>query len=425
MGNSVKMLIMVAMFISLASMVIAVPVTIDKVKVNGDEVLPSGSEVRSLDRNNEFDVKVFFTADADAEDTQVEVMMRGYDHDDLIDDITDVFDVKDGVSYVKTLHLELPQRMDSDDTYYLRVIIADRHSELVQENYVIYVDSNRHSVMIKDVLFSPENEVKTGRALLGTVRLKNYGKKDEESIKIQMSIPDLGISASDYIDKLDAGDSVTSEELYLRIPMCTAGGDYAIQISISYDDGDETQAMTKSIRVVEDESCGATQPVATEEKTFVTAPGSQDVTKGTTGAVYPVLLTNAGSTAKTYSFKLNGVETFGTYRIEPSAVMVVPAGKTETVYLYISANDEAVEGESAFFVEINSGTDKKMLPLTANVVAGEEAAPEAAGWDRVKRGLEIGLVVLVVLLVILGLIIGFNKLKGNDEEDDSAGQTYY
>jgi len=57
------------------------------------------------------------------------------------------------------------------------------------------------------------------------------------------------------------------------------------------------------------------------------------------------------------------------------------------------------------------------VTLKANVVGG------AAGSVDLKRALEIGLIVLVVILVILGLIIGFNKLKG--DEDDKEGESYY
>ncbi|RMF06662.1 hypothetical protein D6764_01770 [Candidatus Woesearchaeota archaeon] len=432
MVSSVRSVILTALFLvgllSMASIALAVPVTIDQVKVNGDVVSPGGTEVRSLDRDNEFDVKVFLTALADADNVQVEVMMRGYDHNDLIEDISDVFDLEEGVTYVKTLHITLPKRMEAQDQYWLRVLVTDRNSDLVQENYVIYVNTDRHDVEIRDVIFSPENEVKAGRALLATVRIKNYGKTDEENIKVSVSIPDLGVSASDYIDELDAGDSISSEELYLRIPMCVETGTYDVKVEAEYDDGDEVTTKTESIRVVQDETCGAKEEKPSEqtEKTFITAPGSQDVVKGTTGAVYPVLITNAGSQAKTYALSVSGVESWGAYRIEPSAVLVVPAGKTETAYVYVTANEDAPEGEAAFFVEVSSGSDKKMLPLTANVVKGEETEAGASSWDKVKRGLEVGLVVLVVLLVILGLIIGFNKLKGDEgsgEEDMS--QTYY
>ena len=48
----------------------------------------------------------------------------------------------------------------------------------------------------------------------------------------------------------------------------------------------------------------------------------------------------------------------------------------------------------------------------------------ASSWS-LPRGVEIGLIALIVLLVILGLIIGFNKLKHDDEEDENNGKTYY
>ena len=72
--------------------------------------------------------------------------------------------------------------------------------------------------------------------------------------------------------------------------------------------------------------------------------------------------------------------------------------------------------------------------LRANVKPGEAvsdvttvSAVDDGNWDSVKRGLEIGLIVLVVLLVILGLIIAVNKIRGNDDdsEDEGSEQTYY
>jgi hypothetical protein len=66
--------------------------------------------------------------------------------------------------------------------------------------------------------------------------------------------------------------------------------------------------------------------------------------------------------------------------------------------------------------------------LTANVepAATEEVSEEASSWDSVKKGLEVGLIVLVILLVILGLIIVVNKLRSqDDDEEDEKSKTYY
>ena len=64
----------------------------------------------------------------------------------------------------------------------------------------------------------------------------------------------------------------------------------------------------------------------------------------------------------------------------------------------------------------------KQVPLRANIAGGAAAT---SGLSKIKKALEVGLVILVVLLVILGLIIGFNKLKGSEDEEEGDEKTYY
>jgi len=99
------------------------------------------------------------------------------------------------------------------------------------------------------------------------------------------------------------------------------------------------------------------------------------------------------------------------------------AGETQTAYLYVTPKEDAPEGEKVFMVSVETQGDQKQVALTANVLAGE--SEPLGDWDKVKKGLEIGLIVLVVLLVVLILIIGFNKLKGDEEPEEISGQTYY
>jgi len=89
--------------------------------------------------------------------------------------------------------------------------------------------------------------------------------------------------------------------------------------------------------------------------------------------------------------------------------------------VYVTAGAETAAGEYTFTVGIEGlSEDTQTIVMTANV-----AEEVNAGWDNVKKGLEIGLIVLVVLLVLIGLIIGFGKLRSNDEDDDDEAQTYY
>jgi len=398
---------------------------IEEVELDDDTLSASSTNVvRALDRGDEFEVKIHLTSDVDFKNVQVEAEMRGYDHDDRVEDITDVFDMKAGVTYVKKLTLKFAERLDQD-RYKLRVQIEDRDSNTVEETYELEIETKRHLLTIKDIVFSPEDTVKAGRALLTTVRVANDGQEDEEGVKIKVSIPALGISASDYIDELEAegkdDDEKTSEELYMRIPDCSEPGDYKVRVEVIYDDGDEKITKETIISVREGDFC-ETEAAKEKPKTIITVGvESQDLTQGQGGAVYPLTITNMGTTTKSYTVGVEGVDSFGTSRVSPSNFVVLGAGETKAVYVYVSAKEDAPVGQNMFAVTVSSGGEVlQQITLKANVLA-----KTAAGWDKVKRALEVGLVVLVILLVILGLIIGFSKLKGKEETEETESQTYY
>jgi uncharacterized membrane protein len=403
----------------------ALPIKDIEVKVNGDIVEQTGSnKIYDFEKNQDLEVKVRVTADADLENVQIEARLRGYDHDDLMEDITDVFDMKNGTTYTKKLTVPLRLRMDQD-RYKLRITISDRDGDENTYTYELEVDTKRHQLAIKDVILSPENEVKAGRALLTSVRIKNYGERAEDGIKIKVSIPDLGISATDYVDELDEeggdDDSVTSEELYMRIPSDAQTGEYTLRVEVIYDDGDEKEVEEMIIRVKGAEEEAAEEEAVGKEKTIITlAAGAQTATQGGGEAVYPITITNEGTASKTYVISADGAD-WAAFRISPSNVLVVGAGESKAVNVYVAAGADAPVGEQTFSVTVSSGEKTlKEIPMKLNV---EEGA--VSGWSKVKRGLEVALVVLVILLVILGLIIGFNKLKGEEEEGKEEGETYY
>lgn len=424
---NVLMVLMLALMATAA--VSAVPVTIDEVEVDDEEVDATGSNfVRVVDRGNEFDVDVKLSATDDVDDVQVEAVLRGYDDNELIEDITDVFDMKANRTYIKKLDLNFPSGLDKDQ-YKLRVRVENRDGDTTQETYELEIENERHDVKINDVIFSPFGEVTAGRALLTTVRLENFGMVDEDDgVKVSVRMPELGIAAADYIDEVDEDDAITSEELYMRIPKCTKEGTYDVEVSIEYDDGEEVETVEESIRVAESEVCADGSEDEDKPKTVIAVgPQTQDVKVGE-GAVYPVTITNAGNTAKTYVVKADGYQDWADVRVSPANIVVLQPGEAKALYVYASPMQAAQVGEHMFSLSISSeGKTLKEFTLKANVQEGE--AEEQDGGMDVRNVLLIGLLVLVVLLVILGLIIGFGKLKGDDkdfdDEDSERGETYY
>ena len=417
----IKVLSIFILFLFSILAVNALSVTIDSVKLDCDVLSPtSTNEVFDFERDQELDVKVRITANAASNDVQIEVAIRGYDHDDLIEDITDTFDVKQGVTYTKKLTLPLRQRLDQD-RYKLRVLITDRDGDLIQETYELEINTKRHAIQIRDVVLSPGEEVRAGRALLVAVRLRNMGEKDEEGIKVTVSIPELGVSASDFVDELekdgDDDDETTTEELYLRIPDSTETGEYTLRIVVEFDDGDEREVEERVIRVIGEEGL-TVQETLTKEKTIITVAADAQSLQTGQEVAYPITLTNAGSNSKTYIVSANGAS-WANFRISPSNVVVIDAGESKAVSIYVTANANALAGQQTFTVTISIG-DKvlKQIPLTANVSVVNTTT-------KLKKGLEVGLVVLVVLLVIIALIIGFSKLRGKEEGKEGEEEPYY
>lgn len=390
----------------------SVPVAIEKVYIN-DRAVEDGEVRAGIIRGDTVDIEVKLEANATDRNVVVEATIEGLDHDaELAEDKTDAFTVDSGKTYYKNLQIELPERMDVEQ-YALRIEVSNREDDEVVYNAVLEVDQERNAMNIKDVLFSPEGQVKAGRALLTTVRMKNMGEDEEEDVKVRVSIPELGISASDYIDEVESEDTVTSEELYMRIPECAEAGQYTATVNVEFDEGDESVTESYMVNVVESDACG----VGVDKTVIAVSTDSQEITAGASGAVYPLTISNTASSAKTYTISAEA-GAWADVKVSPS-VAVLAAGETKVAYVYVSAEEEATAGEKTIALTVSSGSETlKTVTLNANVVE-----PEESGWDKVKKGLEVALVVLVVLLVVIGLIVGFNRLKGDEDEDKE--ETYY
>ncbi|MBW2999638.1 hypothetical protein KY339_03105 [Candidatus Woesearchaeota archaeon] len=411
------------------------------VKVNGD-IYETGDTIREqLLRGDELEVKVKLQSNVDMKNVEVEAEITGDEHYD-IEQTSETFDVKAGVRYTKTLTLRLPDLMDQD-SYDLRVSVHGRTGRDEVYNYKLLIEAPRHSVIIKEVSFSPDDTVRAGTGLLVNVKVRNIGVKDEDEVDVRVSIPALSIyPLPDSIHDLESDDTETSEDLWIDIPPCTEAGQYKAVVSVEFDDGFDEVSEEHMITVLENDLvCAIDKPDDDDDddddtgdvlgKTLITVgPESQEVVRGEGGAIFPLSLTNDGTAAKSYTIAVTGTEGWATVKVSPSNLVTLQGGETKNVYVYVSANEQASEGAHVFSLEIRSGDETlKQIPLSANVLLPEESTGK---WDKVKKGLEVALVILVVLLIIIGLVIGFTKMKKSeeddelsDEEDLSSSQTYY
>ncbi|MBW2967849.1 hypothetical protein KY362_05165, partial [Candidatus Woesearchaeota archaeon] len=163
-------------------------------------------------------------------------------------------------------------------------------------------------------------------------------------------------------------------------------------------------------------------------KTVITVGAqSQDLTQGEGGAIYPVTFTNSGSESKTYVVSVTGADEWATVKISPLQTVTVGPDESKSVYVFVAAKETAEPAEHMFTVDVkdSAGNVVKQIPMSANVLEGEDSGESSTG---LKKALEIGLIVLVVILIVVALIVVFTRKKDDEEEeaeDEISGQTYY
>ncbi|MGV8150719.1 MAG: putative S-layer protein [Candidatus Woesearchaeota archaeon] len=416
-----KIFALLFVLIAMTGFAAAVNLEVTSVEINNKNIYEtSGSDHSNnykYERGEELDIDVCVKALDEVQEAQIEADIYGYRYStkeqDKISDVTNTFDLDEGDNDCFTLGLEVPDKMDVD-YYKLRIRVADRDGLSFEKMFQLHIEGADRSsaVQIKDFSIDPE-EVVAGRAFTSMVKVKNIGDDDLDDLKITVSVPELNIKASEYMDELEADESKTFEELLLRVPECAKSGDYDVEITVEFDEYEETTATT-TVSVKKGDMCGASgDPVSGEDLTTITVPNSQELSRGTSIA-YPIMIKNNMGTSKTYTLTVSGATNWGTARIDPSAVVIVPAGQTKTVYLYVSANSNAEVGDKIMTLTVDSGTESKQIPLVAKIGSNTNST-NLSGF---RTGLEIGLIVLVIILIIIGLVIAFNKMKDNKKETE-------
>ena len=397
---------------SLAAHAASVPVVIEQVWIDDD--LVEGTEVRAdLQRGESFEVKVKVRALEDADNVRLEAQMTGDERHD-IDARSEAFSIEAGKVYFPEVTLSLPSNLDLDpeSNYVVEVELTGRGKSGVEREFTLDITTARHAIEIEDVLFSPGLTVEAGRSLLAEVRVANNGEKDEEDVKVALELEGIGLDA-DYLDELDNDEEKSTRQLYVRVPVCTQPGTYTATVTADYDEDTRSASKDYAVTVLGSELCAAT--AAGDQRTVITVgPESQNVVAGGSEAVYPIALTNAGRESRTYTVQVTTGDWANT-RLS-SSVLTVGAGETKVAYANVAAKADASAGEKLLSIVVKSGDETlKEVALKANVV-------KAAGTTNLRQALQIGLVVLVVLLVIIGLIVGFSRLKSDEDKED---ETYY
>lgn len=407
--KAIKAILALAIVLSLVGIAYALPVTIEDVEVDDVSLSPNAENRLDLERGQEYEVRVKLTPSVDIDNAEVRVFISGFEYNDVeeISDRSTVFDADANVTYVKKLSIRVPDDVEEDD-YKLRVVVTDRFGDDLVQNYNLKIDVPRNAVQIEDVIFNPSNAVRAGSALLTTVRVENKGEKTQRDVKVTVSIPGLGVSASEYIDEIDNNDEEEeTEEIFLRVPKCAKAGTYDVVVEAEFSERHRKVSERGAINVLEDDTCDENA----QPKTTITLGNQMQNAMAGQTAVFPITVTNAGKTSKTFVVSVPSAD-WATITITPTSTLVVPTGATQTIFVNVAVGEDTPAGAHSLTATVASGSDMvQELTLTANV------AKQSSG---IKGVFEVVLIVLVVLLVIIGIVIGIAHYRNKEQPE-----TYY
>lgn len=376
---------------------------LEEVEVNNEEL--NDLDTLQVLNGETLEVKMRLSALEDFDDARIMVFIEGYEHSPLVDS-TDIFSVVEGKTYTKSLNINLPSDMDNSEDYKLRIVGANELSGITYKEFSLYVDTQRHRVDVLDLIMTPSSGVEAGQNIIANVRMKNRGQKSQDSVRVNVAIPELGISESSYVSNLNSDEVATSDDMLLFVPENAAAGTYQVETTLSYDDGYTETVEVYTLNVL-------SPRLVADENLLVSFRNNVDLTSGTSNS-FEVVIGNPNENSKPIS--LTSIENaWADVEVSPTLAMV-KGGDSETFTVTVTPKSgSAGEKEVALVVKEGASTVNEFSVNT--FVTGTEDV----NW------LNVVLVVLLILaiIVLLALVITIAKRKNDSNEDESSSNEEY
>lgn len=394
-------------------------VSIDSIEIEGDALAENENNFVVVDKGEKkLNLKVRLTALENVEDAHIDAVLA-FENGDVVADATATFDIGDGDNAAKDLELKLPFKFEQSD-FKLRVKVVDAEGDSEQKLYGLRISQKKFPFVISSISL-PENGAEAGKSILARVSFRNTGVAPLEGMLVKAGIPELGVSSTRFVDQIkNSGNSAFEDEFVLKIPESAGTGTYTLRAELVFQFGNENEIREIPFFLL---GKNGQKSQIVNEKLVINVPISkQDIKNDGSEVIYPLILTNEGPDANTYTLLLDGAD-WAKLRLSDSNVFVIKPKESKTINVFASTTTNA-EGEQIFLATIKSH-DKvlKQVPLRGNVVAvrGLLAA-------KLKTLLEIILIVIVIAVAAIGFFFGVRKFLRSDNEeipDEAEGEAYY
>ncbi|MBS3114056.1 hypothetical protein J4448_03060 [Candidatus Woesearchaeota archaeon] len=398
-------------------------ISIDSVELEGDALAENENNFVVIDKGEKkLNLKVRLTALENVEDAHIDAVLA-FENGDVVADATTTFDIADGENAVKELELSLPVKFEQSN-FRLKVKVVDAEGDSEEKLYGLKISQKKFPFVISSISLTPDN-AEAGKNLIARLSFKNSGVVPLEGINAKVSIPELGISSTKFVDQIKNSNKLSEirEDFILKILDNTPTGTYTLKSEISSQFGSDSEVKELPVFIL-GKSEQSMQIV--NDKLVINIPiVNQDIYNDGSEVIYPFILTNEGPDANSYTLLLDGAN-WADLRLSESNAFVIKPKESKTINIFASTNANAI-GEQIFLVTIKSN-DKilKQVPLKGNVIAAK-----GMSIAKLKNILEIVLIGIAIFLVAMGLFFGIKKyIESNGSEEESEmpsmeSESYY
>ena len=395
----------------------ALDVSIDSIELENKVLAENENNFVLIDKfKKKFNLKVRLTSLENVKDAHVDAVLA-FENGVVVADATSTFDIVKDQNLIKDLDLPTISRFEQNN-FKLKVRVVDAEGNIEEKLYSLIISNNKFPFIISSIALSPENSVEAGKNLIARLSFKNSGVVPLEGVTAKISIPELGVSSTKFIDQIrNSRLPEVTEDFILKILDNVQTGTYTVRSEIASQFGGDSEV--KEIPVFILGKSDQTIQIVNEKLVIKIPILQQDISDDGSEVIYPITLENKGPDANAYTLLLDGVS-WANLRLAESNTFVIKPKESKTIFVYASSKGN-LRGEQIFVVTVK-GDDKvlKQIPLKGNVVGVFTKNLLAA---QLKNVLEIMLIVFVVFIAAIGLFFGINRYTQKEEE--LADEEYY
>ena len=395
-------------------------ISIDSVEVKDKIVVPDETNFVILgESSKEIDVKVKLTSLENIENARIDAVLM-FENGNVVADTTANFNINKDQSVTKDLELSLVSKL-TEGNMRLKIRVTDAEGNSMEKVYGLRFSRQKTPFLLSSISLDQGN-IQAGKSVGITLNIKNMGVMPIEAVVAKVSIEELGISSTRFVDKIT---SKASEEFVLRIPENANAGTYTIRAELTSQFSNEKETSQVFVAVN-----GREQAEAPGNKLKISVPiAVQDLRNDGTEVAYPVTFTNNDAAPHVYTILLESPESLD-LRIGDSNTFVLNTKESNTISVYASTRSK-VAGEKTFNVVVKENNKVlKIVQLKANV-----AAESGIIGTGLKTFLMVILIIIAIGLAGAGLYFGLRSYFQRDDSEESAedsvvqeipeGEAYY